>query len=250
MRVTLAFLAPALCVAADYRTFVIGDWGGASKAPFTTPEQLSTASAMGKVGDAFKPSQVWGIGDNFYEDGITCSGDNSPDCVASAASHRFTDTFENVYTAPSLHVPWWFNAGNHDWHAVANTTAELARNGTGRWNFPAFYYTKTDTFTTAAGEVVTVQLVMIDTVILCGLTVPHANGQPIPPVEGAAGTPIPPAAAQWDWLASTLAASTADVLLVSGVSRSFQVDPFVNVRNPPLLQHSQHPYLSTTRSSP
>ena len=89
----------------------VGDWGGASKAPFTTPEQLSTAKGMGQVGSSLKPSQVWGIGDNFYEDGISCSGDNSKDCVASAASHRFADTFENVYTAPSLQVPWWFNAG-------------------------------------------------------------------------------------------------------------------------------------------
>jgi hypothetical protein len=26
-------------------------------------------------------------------------------------SHRFVDTFENVYNAPSLQVPWYFNAG-------------------------------------------------------------------------------------------------------------------------------------------
>ena len=46
----------------------------------------------------------------FYEDGISCSGDKSPNCKADATSHRFVDTFENVYTAPSLQVPWWFNA--------------------------------------------------------------------------------------------------------------------------------------------
>ena len=48
----------------------------------------------------------------LQEDGISCSGDKSKDCVASADSHRFEDTFENVYTAASLQVPWWFNAGN------------------------------------------------------------------------------------------------------------------------------------------
>ena len=109
---------------------------------------------------------------------------------------------------------------NHDWHAVANTTAEIARNGQGRWNFPDFYYTKTDTFTDAAGAAVSVQLIMIDTVILCGLTVPHANGQPVAP---APGTPIPPAAAQMAWLTQTLAASTADVLIVSGHYPVFSV---------------------------
>lgn len=49
----------------------------------------------------------------FYEDGITCNGDKTPNCKADATSHRFVDTFENVYTAPSLQVPFWFNAGNH-----------------------------------------------------------------------------------------------------------------------------------------
>ncbi len=109
---TLAVL-PA--VSADsFRAFAVGDWGGASKAPFTTPEQLSTAAAMGTIGTTFKPTQIWGVGDNFYEDGITCSGDNSRGCTADANSHRFLDTFENVYTAPSLMVPWWFNGGNRE----------------------------------------------------------------------------------------------------------------------------------------
>ena len=40
----------------------------------------------------------------------------SPDTAAErtradAMSHRFVDTFENVYNAPSLQVPWYFNAG-------------------------------------------------------------------------------------------------------------------------------------------
>ena len=101
---------------------------------------------------------------------------------------------------------------------MANTTAELSYatrqdRKTTRWNYPAYYYTKTDSVVGADGSNFTVQLVMIDTVILCGLTVPHGKGQPIPPPLD---TPIPPAAPHWAWLQSTLAASTADVLLVSG----------------------------------
>lgn len=42
---------------------------------------------------------------------VSCSGDHSPNCRADAMSHRFVDTFENVYNAPSLQVPWYFNAG-------------------------------------------------------------------------------------------------------------------------------------------
>jgi len=69
------------------------------------------AAAMGAVGAANKITEVFGVGDNFYEDGISCSGDHSPGCTADARSHRFVDTFENVYNAPSLQVPWYFNAG-------------------------------------------------------------------------------------------------------------------------------------------
>ena len=79
-------------------------------------------------------------------------------------SHRFVDTFENVYGAPSLQVPWYFNAGNHDWHTVANTTAELAYavakgRKTTRWNMPNYYYVHSETFTTAAGASVSVDWV-------------------------------------------------------------------------------------------
>ena len=92
-----------------------------------------------------------------------------------------------------------------------------------------------------------VQLVMIDTVILCGLTVPHANGQPIPPTED---TPIPPAAAQWAWIKQTLAASTADVLIVSGHYPVFSVAEhgstacLVSELQPLLVAHKAALYIS------
>lgn len=60
----LAASAASLVAAAPYTVLVMGDWGGSSKAPYTTPEQLSTAAAMGQVGAALAPSQVWGVGDN------------------------------------------------------------------------------------------------------------------------------------------------------------------------------------------
>ena len=142
-------------------------------------------------------------------------GDNSPKCTADANSHRFKDTFEDVYTAASLQVPWYLHAGNHDWHTVANTSAEIAytqRKGTsGRWNMPAYYYTFNKTFAPATGAPVTVQWVFIDTVILCGLSTP---GQPeLPPTKWHDEKAT---ADELAWITSTLAASTADWLLVSG----------------------------------
>lgn len=84
-------LLPA--VSADtFRAFAVGDWGGASKAPFTTPVQLSTAAAMGKVGTSFKPQQIWGVGDNFYVS-ITY-----PWLLARALSHPLEKLFSPVLT--------------------------------------------------------------------------------------------------------------------------------------------------------
>jgi tartrate-resistant acid phosphatase type 5 len=157
---------------------------------------------------------VLALGDNFYEDGISCLNDPTPGCTTDATSHRFADTFEKVYTAPSLQVPWWLNAGNHDWHTVANATAQLAythQPGTSkRWNFPSFYYSMNTTFTGADGAALTAQFVFIDTVILCGLSVPGGKGQPVAPADAAPGS------AQLAWLTATLAASTADWLIVTG----------------------------------
>ena len=107
----VAALLLARGAAGQLNLLVVGDWGGASTAPFTTAVQQAVAVSMGAVGAANKITEVFGVGDNFYEDGISCRGDHSPNCRADAMSHRFVDTFENVYNAPSLQVPWYFNAG-------------------------------------------------------------------------------------------------------------------------------------------
>lgn len=59
--------------------------------------------------------------------------------------------------------------------------------------------------------------------ILCGLSAPHAPGehagQPVPHDEADYSnrtTPLPPAAAHWAWLKTTLEKSNADWLIVAG----------------------------------
>lgn len=59
---------------------------------------------MGAYGQTEPPDYLVVLGDNFYKHGVD----------ASSASVRFSDTFESVYTAPSLQVPWYVIAGNHD----------------------------------------------------------------------------------------------------------------------------------------
>ena len=49
---------------------VVGDWGGQSAAPYTTPGQLSVASAMASVATSSLSTFVVSPGGNFYGDGI------------------------------------------------------------------------------------------------------------------------------------------------------------------------------------
>ena len=70
------------------------------------------------------------VGDNFYTFGVRNDEDE-----------RFKETFEDVFTAPSLYVPWYFCAGNHDHYG--NVSAEIAYSKKStRWNFPDLNYTK------------------------------------------------------------------------------------------------------------
>jgi hypothetical protein len=49
---------------------VVGDWGGQSADPYTTPGQLAAAAAMATVATASESTFVLSAGGNFYGDGI------------------------------------------------------------------------------------------------------------------------------------------------------------------------------------
>jgi hypothetical protein len=49
---------------------VVGDWGGQSADPYTTPGQLAAAAAMATVATASASTFVLSSGGNFYGDGI------------------------------------------------------------------------------------------------------------------------------------------------------------------------------------
>jgi hypothetical protein len=51
---------------------------------------------MGRIGEKLNPEFVISAGDNFYPTGL--KGTEDPD---------FTTSFTNVYTAPSLQIPWY-----------------------------------------------------------------------------------------------------------------------------------------------
>lgn len=84
-----------------------------------------------------------------------------------------------------------------------------------RWSFPYYWYNFTETCPDGA----TVEFVFIDTVLLVGMPeteegeVLAGDALPGPPCAGAAK-------AQWDYIEKTLAASTADYLIVAGYGQN------------------------------
>ncbi|SDT95187.1 acid phosphatase [Verrucomicrobium sp. GAS474] len=106
-----------------FRFFAVGDWGRGGE-----PSQAAVALRMGELAAREPVRCVFALGDNFYEDG-----------VASADDPQWQTSFEKVYAAPSLQVPWYAILGNHDYHTEPE--AEIAyglRNG--RWRMPRRYY--------------------------------------------------------------------------------------------------------------
>jgi acid phosphatase len=102
---------------------VIGDWGRRGE-----NDQQDTAAQMGKTAHDIGAHFVISVGDNFYDNG-----------VASVDDVQWHESFEDVYTAPSLQVPWYVVLGNHDYHG--NCDAQIAYSQKSpRWKMPARYF--------------------------------------------------------------------------------------------------------------
>lgn len=128
-----SFLTPGSLFAADASAdalnfLLIGDWGRKGE-----KDQMDVATQMGVTGDKLKPRFIVSVGDNFYEDG-----------VASVTDDHWEKSFEKVYTAPSLQVPWWVVLGNHDYHGDCDAQIAYSQHSQ-RWNMPARYFTRTET---------------------------------------------------------------------------------------------------------
>ncbi|KAH3695862.1 hypothetical protein DPMN_083320 [Dreissena polymorpha] len=177
------------------RFLAVGDWGGMPVFPYATPIETAVAKQMAEVTEAYQSSFNLALGDNFYTNGVKDVNDK-----------RFKDTFEDVYHYPSLVNPWYLVAGNHDHYG--NASAQIAYSQKSkRWNFPNFYYGLS--FPIPGGK--KVDIIMIDTVLLCGNTGYDVEGdQPHGPTD------IKASDDQWTWLDLQLQSSNADYLLVAG----------------------------------
>lgn len=200
LRALFAVTAVAPTAALDF--MVMGDWGGEPLWPYKTPGEVGVAKQLGKLAGEVSASYTLALGDNFYFSG-----------VKSVDDKRFHQTFEDVFTSENLKSPNHFRvlAGNHDHNG--NCSAEIAYTAvSSRWHFPNYYY---DFEETLAGGV-RVHHVMIDTVLLAGQSTDAVTGAKLAGSDYTGPADVAGAEAQWQWINSTLAASTAEYLIVAG----------------------------------
>ncbi|EGD77126.1 type 5 acid phosphatase [Salpingoeca rosetta] len=156
---------------------------------------------MAKVAKDINAQFVLALGDNFYTTGI--QGDEH--------NFRFRATFEDVYTDDSLQIPFYVVAGNHD--HLGNITAQIEYSKiSSRWTMPDTHYKRTFSFNSGKGGNTTLDLIMIDTVLLAG------NSDLLPDKFGELPGPADPelAETQWQFIEQSIKESTADYLWVGG----------------------------------
>lgn len=102
---------------------ILSDWGQRGNAT-----QRAVASGMARVAESAGAQFVISCGDNFYDVGVTSLDDS-----------HWHESFERVYQAPALQIPWYITLGNHDYGG--NVDAQIAYSKySARWRLPARYY--------------------------------------------------------------------------------------------------------------
>jgi len=120
----------------------VGDWGrdGAFN-------QHEVAQRMGETAAVLNAKFVISVGDNFYETG-----------VRSVSDPQWKSSFEDIYSAPSLQIPWWVILGNHDYRGDSQAQLDYAKTSQ-RWRLPKRWYS----FTDAVPDGTQVEVFMLDT---------------------------------------------------------------------------------------
>lgn len=167
---------------------IVGDWGRRG-----TISQRAVARGMARKALHVRSRLVISTGDNFYEDGVEGLNDS-----------HWRESFEDVYTAPSLQTPWYVALGNHDYRGCVDAQIAYTRQS-GRWCLPARYHA----LTAPIDECTRVLFVFVDTTPF--LRRYHAGG-----AEFIEGVGEQDTGAQLAWLQRTLARSTAEWKVVVG----------------------------------
>ena len=120
----VAPFAPALAAHRPLSFLAMGDWGRDGN-----QHQRDVAVQMGKAASDLGSRFILAVGDNFYPNGVKTADDA-----------QWKTSFEDVYTAPSLQVPWHVALGNHDYHGEPQAQIDYAAKSR-RWHLPSRYYT-------------------------------------------------------------------------------------------------------------
>lgn len=102
---------------------VVGDWGRDG-----TSHQRDVARQMGKAADSLGCQCVVSVGDNFYYNGVQSSTDP-----------QWRSSYEDIYVARSLQIPWYVALGNHDYRGAPQAQIDYSKISN-RWRMPARYY--------------------------------------------------------------------------------------------------------------
>lgn len=95
--------------------------------------QTEVATQMARAAQDVSANFVISVGDNFYENGVTSTEDD-----------HWQASFEKVFHAPSLQIPWYVILGNHDYRGDCD--AQLAYSKiSSRWKMPARYFMQSHT---------------------------------------------------------------------------------------------------------
>ena len=165
---------------------LIGDWGGADKPPYSTPQQLLVRDIMDGVSSKHNVTAIISCGDNYYKKGVK----NEYDV-------RFKQTFENVYnTTNLLNIPWFAINGDHDWKGNVSAQIEYSSKHSLKWNMYNYYYTKIWKISSKTS----LQIIFIDTIILCENNKNIGSKSDI----------------QYKWIENTLKQSNSTYILIVG----------------------------------
>ncbi len=129
------------CFAQKVTFIAMGDWGRNGNFG-----QKETADEMGIYAEMNKIDFIMTLGDNFYPTGVKSTED----------SHWKT-SFEDVYTASSLQVPWYITLGNHDYGGSVQAQIDYSTLSK-RWKLPSRYYS----FVVSINDSVKALFVIID----------------------------------------------------------------------------------------
>ena len=143
---TIAAQTPAISIPdGAISLLVVGDWGRQGE-----HGQRDVAAVMGRVAESIDAAVVVSVGDNFYPNG-----------VESVRDPQWQSSFENIYTAHSLHIPWIVATGNHDYHGSVQAQIDYS-SVSRRWHMPGRYF-DTTLVEEHDGDTVSVLLLVIDT---------------------------------------------------------------------------------------